>query len=52
MEKTEIRTMGMVRAIRDRFYKDTRDLSREELIDFIRQNAAKVMAEAVDRAKR
>lgn len=47
MEKTEIQTMKMVRAIRDQLYEDTKDLSREELIEFIRRTAAKVTAEAV-----
>ncbi|MFL5386910.1 MAG: hypothetical protein ACJ8GN_30825 [Longimicrobiaceae bacterium] len=44
MEKTEIRAVEMVRAIRDQFYEDTRDLSREELIEFIRRKAAGVDA--------
>jgi hypothetical protein len=40
MEKTEIRTMEMIRAIRDQLYEDTKNLSREELIAFIRRKAA------------
>jgi hypothetical protein len=46
MEKTEIRAVEMVRAIRDQFYEDTKDLSREELIEFIRRKAAKVETRA------
>jgi hypothetical protein len=42
MEKTQIRTLEMVRAIRDQFYEETKDLSRDELIALIRRKAASV----------
>jgi hypothetical protein len=40
--------MEMVRAIRDRFYEDTKNLSREELINFIRRNATKTPQHEID----
>jgi hypothetical protein len=39
MADDNIRTMEMVRAIRDRFYEDTKDLSREELMAFVARAA-------------
>ena len=45
MKKTEIRAVEMVRATRDRFYEETKGFSREELVAYIRREAAKVTAE-------
>ena len=45
MERTGIRAVEMVRAIRDQIYEDTKGLSREEFIAFIRRKASKVTAE-------
>jgi hypothetical protein len=41
MEQTPIRTVEMVRAIRDRIYEETKQLSREELKDFIARESRK-----------
>jgi hypothetical protein len=47
MKKTEIRAVEMVRTIRDRLYEDTKRLSREDFVAFIRREAAKVTAEDI-----
>jgi hypothetical protein len=52
MEKTEIRAIEMVRAIRDQLYEDTKLLSREELVAFIKRRAAEVIAEDTRDASR
>jgi hypothetical protein len=44
MEQTPIRTVEMVRAIRDCIYEETRQLSREELKDFIARESGKISA--------
>ena len=41
METTAIHAVEMVRAIRDRMYEQTKDLSPEEFLAFIEREAAK-----------
>lgn len=41
MEETPIRAVDMVRAIRDRMYEQTRDMTPEEYLDFIAREAAR-----------
>jgi hypothetical protein len=45
MEKTEINAVEMVRAIRDRMYDETKDMSRQEFLTYIRRKAARVLNE-------
>jgi hypothetical protein len=52
VEKTEIKAVEMVREIRDQIYEETKGLSREEFIAFIRRRAAAVAAEARHGPKR
>lgn len=41
MEETPIRTVEMVRAIRDRLHEETKELSREEFKAFIARESRK-----------
>jgi hypothetical protein len=41
METTTIHAVEMVRAIRDRMYEETKDLSQDEFLAFIAREAAK-----------
>jgi hypothetical protein len=45
MEQPSIRAVEMVRAIRDRIYEETKDLSREELKEHFARAAAAVRQE-------
>jgi hypothetical protein len=44
MKETPIKAVEMVRAIRDRMYEQTRDMTPEEYLDFIAREAAKAKA--------
>lgn len=44
MSTKPINAVGMVRQIRDAMYEETKDMSSEELIAYIQQNAAKATA--------
>jgi hypothetical protein len=44
MEETPIKAVEMVRAIRDRMYEQTRDMTPAEYLDFIAREAAKTKA--------
>lgn len=46
MKKTPIRTVEMVRAIRDAIYEETKHLSREELKEFFAREAAAMREES------
>jgi hypothetical protein len=49
MEETEINAVEMVRAIRDRMYDETKDMSREEFLAYIRRKAARVLDQAAEK---
>ncbi|HYH83611.1 MAG TPA: hypothetical protein VEX86_27700 [Longimicrobium sp.] len=40
MEKTEIKAVEMVRAIRDQMYEETKHMSPSEFVEYIHQQAA------------
>ena len=46
MDKPEIKAVEMVRAIRDQIREETRDMSRDEYLAYIRRNAERVREEA------
>lgn len=46
MDENEINALEMVRAIRDRMYEETKDMSREQYLEYIRRKAARVLHEA------
>ena len=46
METNEINAVEMVRAIRDRMYEETRGMSREQYLEYIRRKAERVLNEA------
>jgi hypothetical protein len=43
MEKTEIHTVEMVRTIRDQMYEETKEMTREEFLDYIHGEAAPLL---------
>jgi uncharacterized secreted protein with C-terminal beta-propeller domain len=45
MAKNEINTVEMVRAIRDRMYEETKGMSRDQFLEYIRRKAARVLGE-------
>jgi hypothetical protein len=51
MEKTQIRAVEMVRAIRDALYEETKDLPREELKAFFAREATALRQE-IQRVRR
>ena len=52
MDKKEIKAVEMVREIRDRFYEQTKDMSREELMAFVAREAERMDKEAAAIRKR
>lgn len=46
MDRNEINAVEMVRAIRDRMYEETRGMSREQYLEYIRGKAERVLNEA------
>lgn len=46
MSETPIRAVEMVREIRDKIYEETKDLSREELKEYFRREAAAMRQES------
>ena len=46
MDNTEIKANEMVRAIRDRMYEETKDMSPEQFMEYIHEKAARVMKES------
>ena len=46
MEQTQIKTVELVRQIRDRHYEFLKDKSREEILHFFHSEAAKANVEA------
>ncbi|HEX9935967.1 MAG TPA: hypothetical protein VGB15_02560 [Longimicrobium sp.] len=47
MEKTELKTNEMVRAIRDQIHEETKHLTPEQFAEYIRREAALAAAEEV-----
>ena len=52
MEKIEIKTLDMVRQIRDQQYEQLKGKSPEEVLEFYRQKAAAANAEAAERLEK
>ena len=52
MEKIEIKTLDMVRQIRDQQYEELKGKSPEEVLQFYRQKAAAANAEAAKRLEK
>jgi predicted transcriptional regulator len=46
MDDVEIKAVEMVRAIRDQIREETRDMTREEYLAYIRRSASRVLDEA------
>jgi hypothetical protein len=46
MKQTNVDSIGMVRAIRDEIYEETKSLSREELKEFFAREAAAFRAQS------
>jgi len=52
MDKTEIRSIEMVRAIRDQIYDETKEMSPEEFMAYIARSAARLYARDAPAATR